>query len=94
MTQDRRFMQQSRRSFFTPVVPTTALQVALVLSRPRATAGHRQSELFVLIGGVGRSGECRQDGNFLEIALIDDQSVLHTTPYRPAPTNICTSLSS
>ena len=39
------------------MVPTTALQVALVLSGHRAAAGHQQLELFVLIGGVGRSGE-------------------------------------
>ena len=61
VTQDWRCIQPSRRCSFTPMVPTTALQVALVLSGPRTTAGHRQSELFVLIGGVGRSGECRQN---------------------------------
>ena len=61
VTQDWRCIQPSRCCSFTPMVPTTTLQVALVLSGPRATAGHRQSELFVFIGGVGRSGEGRQN---------------------------------
>ena len=48
---------------FTSVVPTTALEVAMVLLGPRTITGHRHLELFVLIGSVGRLGECREDQN-------------------------------
>ena len=44
-----------------------------------------------------RSGEVRRVSpgpRIEEIALIDDERVLHTTPFRSAPTNICTSQSS
>ena len=59
------------------MVATTALQVALVLSAPRTTAGHQQLELFVLMGGVRKSGECRQDRKSWKITPIDDERVLH-----------------
>ena len=53
-----RCIRDSRCCSFTPVVPTTVLQVTLVLSGPRAIARHQQLELFVLIGRVGMPGEC------------------------------------
>ena len=54
-------IRPSRCCSFTPVVRTTALQVTLVLSGPRAIARHQQLELFVLIGRVGMPGECGED---------------------------------
>ena len=56
-----RCIQSSRCCSFTPVVRTTAIQVTLVLSGPRVIARHQQLELFLLIGSVGRPGECRED---------------------------------
>ena len=60
-TGDSRCIRLSQCCSFTSVVPTTALQATLVLSRPRTIAGYQHLELFVLIGSMGRPGECRED---------------------------------
>ena len=60
-TGDSRCIRLSRCCSFTSVVPTTALQATLVLSRPRTIAGYQHLELFVLSGSMGRPGECRED---------------------------------
>ena len=79
-----RCIRPSRCCSFTPVVPTTALQVKLVLSGPRAIARHQQLELFVLIGRVGMPGDCLEDqkGSKLPRSLMNEN--YHMTPFRPA----------
>ena len=53
-----RCFRSSRCWSFTPVVPTTAIQMLLVLSGPRVIARHQELELSVLIGSARRPGEC------------------------------------
>ena len=56
----RRLVTQLICSFI-PGVPPMALQVAAVLSGPRAVAGHRHLELFVLMSSFVRSDDHHED---------------------------------
>ena len=56
----RRLVTQLICSFI-PGVPPMALQVAAALSGPRAVAGHRHLELFVLMSSFVRSDDHHED---------------------------------
>ena len=77
--------------------PSGANNCATGGTRPVQTQGGSGIPTVGVVRAHWRSGEVRRVSSgqkIVEITLIDDERVLHTTPFRSAPTNICTLLCS
>ena len=77
--------------------PSGANNCATGGTRPVRTQGGSGTPTVGVVRAHWRSGEVRRvlpGQKIVEITLIDDERVLHTTPFRSAPTSIWASLSS